>query len=149
MVVLRLLRLLRLLTVIQGVEDLRVITAGLIGGIKSVTYIMILLLLVIYLFAILGVMMFGANDPVNFGSVATACLRLFQIATLSNWVEIAQRQIFSCEKWCVCSSLPLYTLPPAYLHISFQHFHPLTLSLYPSPGLCQDRGRRGSGDKGG
>ena len=46
---LRMMRLLRLLTFVKGVPQLRVILSGLIQGLKSVTYIVMLLLLVIYM----------------------------------------------------------------------------------------------------
>ena len=61
---LRMLRLVRLLTFVKGVRQLRVIVAGLLAGFKSVIYIMVLLILLIYIAAILACMLFGANDPV-------------------------------------------------------------------------------------
>lgn len=50
----------------------QVIVEGLIAGLNSVGYIVVLLLLVIYLFAVLGVQTFGSNDPANFGTVSIA-----------------------------------------------------------------------------
>lgn len=44
-------------------------------------YILLLLVLVVYIFAVLGVEMFGANDPANFGNVTTAMLTLFQVSS--------------------------------------------------------------------
>jgi voltage-gated sodium channel len=38
-----------------------------------------LLFLVIYIFAILGCLLFGANDPVHFGDVSIAMMTLFQV----------------------------------------------------------------------
>ena len=66
---LRMLRLVRLLTFVKGIKQLRVIVSGLLTGMKSVSYIVILLLLVIYMFAILACLLFGANDPARFGTV--------------------------------------------------------------------------------
>ncbi len=66
---LRMLRLVRLLTLIENVPVLRAIMSGLIVGMKSVWYIVTLLWLVIYIFAILGCSQFGANDPARFGTV--------------------------------------------------------------------------------
>jgi voltage-gated sodium channel len=76
---LRMLRLLRLLTFVKGVPQLRIIVAGLIQGVKSVIYIVLLLFLVIYMYAILGCILFGENDPVHFGTVAISMLSLFQV----------------------------------------------------------------------
>lgn len=72
---LRLTRLVRLLTFIKNVPELKVIVVGLIVGLKSVGYIVALLLLSIYLFAVLGVIAFGENDPANFGKVPVAMVR--------------------------------------------------------------------------
>jgi len=66
---LRMLRLVRLLTFVKGIKQLRVIVSGLLTGIKSVSYIVILLILVIYMFAILACLLFGDNDPARFGTV--------------------------------------------------------------------------------
>ena len=67
---LRTLRLVRLLTLIKNVPQLRAIISGLVVGMKSVLYIVALLWLVIYIFAILGCNLFGANDPARFGTVS-------------------------------------------------------------------------------
>jgi hypothetical protein len=45
----------------------------------SVVYIIMLLLLAVYIFAILGTLLFGFNDPALFGSVAVSMLTLFQV----------------------------------------------------------------------
>jgi hypothetical protein len=44
-----------------------------------------LLVLVIYLFAIMGCLFFGRNDPHHFGTVPSAMLSLFQVSTLAAW----------------------------------------------------------------
>jgi hypothetical protein len=46
---LRMMRLVRILTFVKGVPQLRVIITGLIQGLNSVTYIVMLLFLVIYM----------------------------------------------------------------------------------------------------
>jgi hypothetical protein len=66
---LRMLRLVRLLTFIKSVKQLRVIISGLLTGMKSVTYIVMLLVLIIYIFAILACLFYGGNDPARFGTV--------------------------------------------------------------------------------
>jgi len=86
---LRMLRLARLLTFVKGVKQLRVIVSGLLVGLKSVVYIVMLLFLVIYMFAIVACLTFGQGDPGRFGSVPTAMLTLFQVSTLATWASIA------------------------------------------------------------
>jgi hypothetical protein len=72
---LRMLRLVRLLTFIKGVQQLRVIVSGLITGMKSVTYIVMLLVLIIYINAILACQFMGTNDPARFGTVAMSMVK--------------------------------------------------------------------------
>jgi voltage-gated sodium channel len=97
--ILRMLRLVRLLTFIKNVPVLRVIIVGLIQGMKSVTYIVMLLFLVIYLFAILGCLIFGENDPNHFGAVHIAMIALFQVSTLASWTSIAYVSWYGCENY--------------------------------------------------
>lgn len=48
----RLMRLVRLLSLVKSIKQLRVIVIGLVQGIKSSGYIIILLIMFIYIFAI-------------------------------------------------------------------------------------------------
>ena len=96
---LRLLRLLRLLTFIKGVPQLRVIVSGLLSGAKSVSYIVILLFLVNYLFSIMGCLFFGINDTARFGTVPSSMMSLFQVSTLASWTSIAYTSMFGCRSY--------------------------------------------------
>lgn len=58
----RLLRLLRLLSLLKVSEQLRVIVVGLVQGLKSSVYIVFLLLLVTYMFAVIG----ASHDTAQF-----------------------------------------------------------------------------------
>jgi hypothetical protein len=51
---------------------------------------------VIYLFAVLGTMMFGRNDPANFGTVSIAMMTLFCMSTLT-WSDVAYVQYHGCN----------------------------------------------------
>ena len=63
--VLRLLRLLRVLKLVRALPKLRVLVNGLIMATSAIFYIGILLLLLFYLYAVLGVSVYGENDPVS------------------------------------------------------------------------------------
>ena len=93
------LRLVRLLSFIKNVPQLRVILGGLVSGLQSVTWILTLLFLIIYLFAILGCLFLGENDPAHFGTVPIAMLSLFQVSTLASWTTIAYTSWFGCERY--------------------------------------------------
>jgi hypothetical protein len=81
------------------VPYLRVLVSGLIQGAKSATYIILLLFIIIYIFAILGCNIFGANDPNHFGDTSVAMLSLFQVSTLGSWTSIAYISWFGCREY--------------------------------------------------
>ena len=60
---------------------------------------MLLLALVLYLYSVLGVWNFGANDPVHFDSVGVAMLTLFRCATLANWKEVYEINYWGCDRF--------------------------------------------------
>jgi voltage-gated sodium channel len=94
---LRLIRLMRLAKVFRKVPQLRMIMSGLVGGLKSIVYIVVLLLLVFYLYAIAGIFFFRYNDPWHFNSIAFSLTTLFGIATLSNWSDIFYINYYGCS----------------------------------------------------
>jgi hypothetical protein len=94
---LRLLRLMRLLKLVGKVKQLQVIVMGLAKGLSAVSYIILLMLLIFYLFAVMGVSSFRDNDPFHFGSLGVAMLSLFRAATLEDWGDIMFINWFGCD----------------------------------------------------
>ena len=75
-VLLRLLRLLRLATILNKSPELQVIVAGFQSAINSVFYICLVLIILFYMYAILGFYLFHRNDPVRFGNIGVAMTTL-------------------------------------------------------------------------
>lgn len=90
--VLRLLRLLRVLRLITALPRLQLLVGALIKSVPSMGYITLLLLIQMYIFAVLGNVLFGHTDPENFGNLGAALLTLFEIITLEGWVDIMAQQ---------------------------------------------------------
>jgi hypothetical protein len=105
----RLLRLLRFFTVVKNIAQLRVIVIGLVQGLKSSVYIVLLLLMVVYICSITAVDLFGENDPGNFGEILVAMVTLFQISTKTSWTGIVYISKFGCDVY----GNGLYTSPNA------------------------------------
>ena len=82
---LRMVRLLRLTKMIKHAPRLRVLLAGLWGGMGQIMYISLLIMLMQYLYAIIGIVLFGENDPEHFGSLFRAMVTLLRVATLEDW----------------------------------------------------------------
>lgn len=88
--VFRILRTLRALRLITQLEKLRVIVQAIIDSIPNVGWASLLLMLIFYIFAIMGTTLYGHDFPVEFGSLGKSMFTLFQIMTLEAWADIAR-----------------------------------------------------------
>eukprot|EP00939_MAST-03C_sp_MAST-3C-sp1_P000598 g598.t1 len=93
---LRLFRLARIAKLVRKIPQLQVIIMGLFGGLKSIGYILLLMLLVFYLFAIAGIFAFKTNDPFHFGSVKRAMVTMFRMSTLEDWTDVMYINYLGC-----------------------------------------------------
>eukprot|EP00519_Triparma_laevis_P013561 CAMPEP_0182490254 /NCGR_PEP_ID=MMETSP1321-20130603/184_1 /TAXON_ID=91990 /ORGANISM="Bolidomonas sp., Strain RCC1657" /LENGTH=961 /DNA_ID=CAMNT_0024692407 /DNA_START=112 /DNA_END=2997 /DNA_ORIENTATION=- len=96
---LRLFRLMRLAKLVKKIPQLQVIIMGLVGGFTSIGYILLLLFLVLYLFAIAGIYAFRENDPFHYGDLFTALLTLFRASTLEDWTDLMYINMFGCDTY--------------------------------------------------
>jgi voltage-gated sodium channel len=94
--VLRLVRTLRLLRLLTALPKLQLIVGALLKSIPSIGYVGLLLGLHFYIYSVLGVFIFGANDPIHFSSLGKSMLTLFQVLTLEGWADIMRIQIYGC-----------------------------------------------------
>lgn len=94
--VFRLVRVLRILRLVAAFPKLRVIVNALFKSIPSMGSVSVLLLIHFYAFAVLGVFLFGNNDPIHFGNLGKSFLSLFTILTLEGWVDIMKVQMNGC-----------------------------------------------------
>ena len=104
---LRLIRLARLGKLIKRLPALRTIIQGLLGGMSSIKYVIVLLILVFYLYGVLGFYLFSGNDPFHFGSLPMAMLTMFRVSCLDNWGDIMFQNIFGCQYYP-----DVYSMPP-------------------------------------
>jgi voltage-gated sodium channel len=95
--VLRLLRLLRVLKLLRSNAHMRMIFVGLLAGMQSAVFVFVLIGLIYYMYAAVGIMMFSKQDPVHFGDFSIAFVTLYRIATLDSWSEITYINYFGCE----------------------------------------------------
>ncbi|MBX7257704.1 MAG: ion transporter [Candidatus Hydrogenedentes bacterium] len=84
----RLARLLRALRVVSALPELRLIVTTLLRSIPSLANVLVLLGLILYVYAVMGVHLFSKNDPEHWQGLGRAFLTLFQILTLEGWVEL-------------------------------------------------------------
>jgi voltage-gated sodium channel len=93
----RLLRIARLLSVIPG---LRIVVLGIarslapIGGMAALTFF------VLYLYAMVGWLLYDEHDPEQFGNIGRSLLTLFQVLTLEGWNDVLAKQMeYSSWSW--------------------------------------------------
>ena len=100
-VVLRLPRLLRVLKLGRALPQLQVIVSALIKGLSSIGYIAMLLFLIYYLYAIVGMFLFctpgACNDPWHFGSLHITMFTLFRCSTLEDWTDVMYINMYGCD----------------------------------------------------
>lgn len=98
---LRILRIVQLTRSIRAVDELRLLVAVLIKSIRSLSYIAVLFLLIMYIYAIVGVTLFKnrqyeksehlqltVSNPDPYGDVGEAFFTLFRIMTGEDWTDL-------------------------------------------------------------
>jgi len=86
--VLRLVRVLRTFRLFRAFPNLKPVVQGLLNSISSVFFVAMLLAVLLYIYAVIGVSLFSTVDPTNFGNLWRGLFTLFQILTLENWNTI-------------------------------------------------------------
>jgi voltage-gated sodium channel len=104
---LRMVRLMRLFKLIKKVPQLYTIVRGLIGGLRSIGYVLLLMFLIFYIYAIIGFYLFTPNDTWHFGSIWLGLLTLWQVCTFESWASIMYVNYYGCNS-------PYYELPGIY-----------------------------------
>ena len=70
---------------------------ALISGFSSIGYVALLLVLMYYIFAILGIILFGANDPWHFRDLHSAFISLIRVSTLEDWTDVMYINMYGCK----------------------------------------------------
>ena len=91
--VFRILRVLRILRMITFLPKLRLLIGALLKSIPSMGYVVLLIAILFYVYAIVGVFVFGANDPLHFGDLHHTMVTLFKVLTLEGWIDIMNTHI--------------------------------------------------------
>ena len=96
---LRLLRLLRIIKLLHSFPGLRSVSASLLLALKNVGFVMLMMLLVNFVFAVIGALLFGRNDKMHFSHVANAMATVWMIETLDSWEEVLYTNMYGCDQY--------------------------------------------------
>ncbi len=91
--IVRTLRVLRVFRLARNIPELRLIVNVLLKSVVSMKYVTLLALMCFYIFAIIGVKLFGTRMPEQFGTLHEAFFTLFRILTGDDWSELRYRMI--------------------------------------------------------
>jgi voltage-gated sodium channel len=89
--VLRILRVFRVLRLVKTIPELRLIVSVLLRSVVSMKYVALLATILFYVYAVIGVKLFGGSDhPMRpyFSSIHEACFTLFRILTGDDWTQM-------------------------------------------------------------
>lgn len=89
--VLRILRVFRVLRLVKTIPELRLIVTVLLRSVASMKYVAMLAAIMFYVYAVIGVKLFGGDGhPMEpyFASIHEACFTLFRILTGDDWTQM-------------------------------------------------------------
>jgi voltage-gated sodium channel len=85
---LRLVRLLRVVRLVSVLPELRVLIAGMARALPPIGSMGVLAILFIYVYGMLGWILFGDEIPQRWGNIGEAMLTLFTVFTLEGWNDV-------------------------------------------------------------
>ena len=91
--VLRLGRVARSLRLVSALPRLQMIVSALLRSLPSFGWITLLLFTMLYTYSVMGVHLFGTNDPEHFGSLWSSMLTMFGVLTLEGWLDLMRDQM--------------------------------------------------------
>lgn len=95
----RLSRLMRVAKLLKRIPTLKVILTGMVTGLESISYILVVMFLFVYVFAVVGVIVFHKSDPFFFGSIPVAMMTLFHALTYDNWDFNIYINMYGCDNF--------------------------------------------------
>lgn len=86
----RMFRALRALRMMKRLDKLRVIVQALLGALPSVAWVVVLLMIIYYVYAVIGTNLFSTIAPDTFGTLWDSLYTLFQITLADDLGEISR-----------------------------------------------------------
>ena len=85
---LRIVRLLRVVRVVTVLPDLRILVRAMVRSIPPIMSLAVLTLMLMYVYGMVGWILFGDQDPENWGDIGQAMLSTFTMLTLESWPQL-------------------------------------------------------------
>jgi voltage-gated sodium channel len=90
---LRIVRLLRVVRLVTVLPDLRILVRALVRSIPPILSLVVLTVMLMYVYAMVGWILFGDEDPENWGNIGEGLLSTFTMLTLEDWPALLEAGI--------------------------------------------------------
>ncbi len=84
----RLVRVFRVLRMVSIVPELRILINSLLKAMPQLSYVMLLMFIIFYIYGAVGSFFFNEINPVLWGDIATSMLTLFRVMTFEDWTDV-------------------------------------------------------------
>ncbi len=84
----RLIRIFRVLRMVSIIPELRVLLNSLVKALPQLSYVMLLMFIIFYIYAAIGSTFFAKINPVLWGDIAISMLTLFRVMTFEDWTDV-------------------------------------------------------------
>lgn len=84
----RVIRVLRVFRLVRSIPELRVIVSVLVKSVVSMKYITLLAGIILYIYGVIGVKLFGEFMPKEYGTMHESFFTLFRVLTGDNWSDL-------------------------------------------------------------
>ncbi|MBQ0155216.1 MAG: ion transporter [Bacteroidales bacterium] len=102
----RIFRVLRALRMVSSLKKLRHIVSAILVSAPHVFWAAVLLLIIFYIFGIIGQNLFHEAFPQWFGTLGDTMYTLFQVTTLESWSMGIARPVMQVYPWAWCYFVP-------------------------------------------
>jgi voltage-gated sodium channel len=88
---LRLARLLRVVRIVSVLPEFRILVRGMVNSLPPLGSLALLAVLLMYVYGMVGWILFHEQDPGNWGTIGDSMLNLFVVMTLEDWPTLMDR----------------------------------------------------------
>ena len=113
----RVFRVFRVFRLISAFKEMRVIIQAIGRAIPGVMWTAFLLLIIYYVFAIIGTEAFGEAFPDWFGNIGASFYTLFQVMTLESWSMGISRPVMEVFPWAWAYFVP-FVIASAFIIVN-------------------------------
>ena len=92
-------RLLRVVRLLNSFPALQSVTSSLILAFSNVIYVMLMILIINFVFAVIAMLLFAKNDPQHFGRMSSALISIWMVETFDAWENLLKINMYGCVEY--------------------------------------------------